>query len=215
MKIWKKRYLYKHMRFTLITQLILIAASLVIIFAFIKPSFLTIKEKQDELFVYKDTVTKAEEFNSAIQSLIEKKNSFSSEDLKNLDTFIPTNIDSLKVMRDIEGMFAFAKIPMLSLVPKELVKPSNADVLIESQIVTPDPVTTNTTYQDFEVVFAGEYEDVKKIIALAERNETLLELMSLTFEPQSIELDNQDPETVPEDAAFKYLMVFRTYGLAD
>ncbi len=203
------------MRFTLITQLILIAASLVIIFAFIKPSFLTIKEKQDELFVYKDTVTKAEEFNSAIQSLIEKKNSFSSEDLKNLDTFIPTNIDSLKVMRDIEGMFAFAKIPMLSLVPKELVKPSNADVLIESQIVTPDPVTTNTTYQDFEVVFAGEYEDVKKIIALAERNETLLELMSLTFEPQSIELDNQDPETVPEDAAFKYLMVFRTYGLAD
>jgi hypothetical protein len=203
------------MRFTLITQLVLMTISLVIIFAFIKPSFLTIKEKQDELFVYKDTVTKAEEFNRAIQTLIEKKNSFSSDDITNLDTFIPTNIDSLKVMRDIEGIFAFAEIPVLSLVPKELVNPSNVDVLVESQIVTPDPLTTNTAYQDFEVVFTGEYEDVKKVIALAERNETLLELMSLTFEPLSIEVDSQDPEIVVGDSPFKYNMVLRTYGLAD
>jgi hypothetical protein len=202
------------MRFTLITQLVLITISLVIAFAFLKPSFVEIKEKQDELFLYKDTVAKAEEYNRAIQSLIERKNSFSDSDVQNLDTFIPTEIDSLKVMRDIESMFAFVKIPLLTLTPKELVNPQSADVIVESQIVAPQPVSTNTTYQDFEVTFIGTYEELKEVLSLSEKNETLLELVSLVFEPYNPALEDAELDAKDTVGAFKYLVVFRTYGLA-
>ncbi len=202
------------MRFTLITQVALITISLIIVFAYLKPSFLELREKQDELFVYEDTVAKAEEYNNAIQQLIEKSNSFSSSDLEQLNTFIPSTIDSLKVMRDIESIFTAAKQPLLSLIPKEVVTPQSGDVIVEAQIVNSDPVMTNTSYQDFEVSFVGTYEDLKKTIELTERNETLLELMSLSFEPLNSEVSDANLEVIDTTGLFKYVITLRTFGLA-
>jgi hypothetical protein len=190
---------------------------LILIFTFLKPAFADIKVKQDDLFQYKDTVSKVEELNRALRELMTTKNAFSQNDLNTLNTFIPNSIDTLKVMRDIEAIFVELKKPLLSLTSKEIVAPqSNTDVEFESAIETPEPSTsTKTSYQDFDITFVGTYFDAKTMLEMIERNETLLELINVSLNPLTNEvLDNATVTKNIKDDLFNVTLTVRTFGLS-
>ena len=180
------------MRHTLITQIVLVSLSLILIFTFLKPSLGTIKTKQDDLFLYKDTIAKVEELNKALQALIATKNAFSEKDLFTLSTFIPEKIDSLKVMRDIESIFTTLKKPLVSLTADEVVAPTkNEEFEFESATALPEAsAETATIYQDFDIKFVGTYTDAKSLLSMLEKNETLVEVIELSIGAVNVSSEN-------------------------
>lgn len=204
------------MRYTLITQVALISIALIIVFAFVKPLLGEIKTSQDEIFLYADAVDKATQFNQKLQSLIAKRDAFSATDKVSLSTFIPTKIDSIKVMRDIQGIFATANKPIISLTATDVVLPQT-DPGFNSQVAAPTP--SNSTHQDFNITFVGNYSDVKNILQMVNKNETLLEVMELSFEkvdsavPNTSEKKNA-PENLPK-GLFRFHLIIRTFAVYD
>ena len=78
------------MRQTAITQIALVGISIVIIVTFIRPTFASIRTLQDEIYQYADATAKANEFNTLLQQLLARERSFSSDDKKALEMFLPT-----------------------------------------------------------------------------------------------------------------------------
>ncbi len=208
------------MRFTLLTQIALITLSIVMFLGFIKPSFATIKEKQDENFRYTDTLLKAEELNRELESLIARRNAFSAQDMQLLNTFLPQRIDQLKVMRDIEALFLELKKPLITLTVSEGVPPTvqNAEVdpEIDPQLVdaTAGQVVNPLASQDYQFTFVGEYLDLKNFLSMLEMNETLLEVVSLSVTPMDARISDEIRDKDIPKGQFTFAVTVRTYGLS-
>lgn len=203
------------MRFTLITQLALIAISLIIMFVFVKPMFSDIGITQDQLRQYSDTIAKASEFNGLLQQLVAKRDSISSSEMEALDTFIPSHIDQLKTMNEIQTIFDSGKVTITSLTAQDEVIPnSNVSSQGGSEVVSPD---NSINYQDFSITFTGSYQQMKDILAMIESDATLLEVEQLSF---GAAIDTSTPssnnaaalDALQSKREFK--MVLRAYGLA-
>lgn len=200
------------MRYSLITQVLLISISLVIVFTLIRPMLSEIRDIQDQVFVYSDTVAKASQFNARLQELIEIRDSFSGRDMIMLEKFMPTTIDTLAVMNDIESIFKTKEIPIISLTATEVVAPVT-DIAFEGDVILEESQDDN--YQDYELTFAGTYEQLKEILLLLERNATLLEVIELEFEKnQSEEIGSESKAEDLEEGMMSFALKLRTYSLA-
>lgn len=200
------------MRYSLITQVLLISISLVIVFTLIRPMLSEIRDIQDQVFVYSDTVAKASQFNARLQELIEIRDSFSGRDMIMLEKFMPTTIDTLAVMNDIESIFKTKEIPIISLTATEVVAPVT-DIAFEGDVILEESQEDN--YQDYELTFAGTYEQLKEILLLLERNATLLEVIELEFEKnQSEEIGSESKAEDLEEGMMSFALKLRTYSLA-
>jgi len=204
------------MRYSLLTQIALIGISIVVVLTVAKPMFSDIKNVQDEIFIYKDAVDKAQQFNSRLQELIAIRDSFSSEDMVRLDRLLPTKIDIPKTMRDFETIFSLQQLTLSSLKAvtstgqspaAEAVYDENGELVASADI----PLSS----QDFEVKFTGSYENLKDVLTAAELNETLVEVTSLKFGRHVEVIDLSKPASADKDAEqFDFSIVFRAYGLA-
>jgi hypothetical protein len=201
------------MRYSLLTQIGLIGMSVIIFITVINPLFADIAVIQDERVVYADAVDKAQQFNLSLQELVATRDSFSAEDLKQLELLLPDTVDAPKVMRDIESIFAIRKVPLTSVKPSEGVE---TVVYADEGNETPtEGVESPLAQRDFEVNFEGSYEDLKGILTLAESNETLLEVVALKFGVLSEGGAARKPTEEQESGTFLFTLVFRSYGLAE
>jgi hypothetical protein len=202
------------MGYKLFAQLALIVAALVLLFAFVQPALGTIKVKQDELFEYNDAIEKVKQFNARLQELISIRDSFSGDDIQALEKFVPTQIDQLKVMSEIAGIFSSRNVPITLFTAGELVNPAS-DILLEHGILENGESYSNVTYQDFEVTFTGTYDQLREILMLTEASDSLLEVMELNFSTSvanEISEEGNPAEQTPS-GEHSYKIVFRTYGL--
>lgn len=201
------------MRYTLITQIVLIIIAFVIIFTFIKPMFADIKESQNELFEYREAVSKASQFNGRLQELIAIRNSFSQTDVALLENFVPSEVDTLKIMKDIESIFALNGIEVASLTASDEVAPIG-DASLESDVIVSD-LGIDIYYRDFELKFKGSYADLKNVLMFSEANSSLLEVVELRFDTVAdaqVAADAEEAEAT-EDDAHNFIIIFRAYGL--
>lgn len=207
------------MRYTLITQVALISVSLVIMFTFIKPMYAEIETIQDTLFQYKDAVSKASQFNARLRELIAIRDSFSSTDIAILDNFIPTQIDALAVMKDLETIFSQKEIELTSLTSAEAAAPLTAvtfednmgfegDPGLEGELMYEEEVDT-TQQQEFEAKFTGTYEDLKEVLFATESSSMLLEVSELTFAA----VEEEGEEVQAPTGEYDFTISFRVYGL--
>lgn len=165
------------MGFKLLTQLVLIITALVVIFAFIKPSFEEIRMTQDDVLQYSDAVNKAAEFNARLQELVNVERSFSQQQMQALETFIPSEIDEGAVMRDIQTIFRQEGVELDSLVAKAAVSPTQGVQFEQAEV----PQDSQLSYQDFTVGFTASYDELRSVLQLLERNAYLFEVVTLDF----------------------------------
>jgi hypothetical protein len=203
------------MGYKLITQTVLIAASLVIIFAFIQPWLGEIKGKQDQLLEINETLARASQFNARLRELISIRDSFAQSDIDALEKFVPTSIDQLRTMSEIAGIFTLRGIAVKSMTAEEMVNPAQGDVEFESGIVPETSANADLSYQDYSVVFDGTYEQMRDVLLLTEASDSLLEIVDLHFNTTvKKEIDENGEITVPTgENEFTFTIVFRTYGL--
>lgn len=202
------------MGYKLIAQLSLIAASLVLLFTFVQPTLGDIKSKQDELFRYNEAIAKASQYNARLRELITIRDSFSTTDLQSLEKFVPTEIDQLKIMSEIAGIFSNRMIVVNSMTAQEIINPTE-DIAFESGIVEDTLMYKDVSYQDFEVTFTGTYDQLREILMLTEASDTLLEIVELNFDSsRSAEITEEgDPSRDAPSGQHIYTIIFRAYGL--
>lgn len=199
------------MRFTLITQVVLLTLSVAIIFLFIKPALAEIKIIQDDLLVYSDAVAKASEYNDQLQKLITDRDSFSQADLEKLEQFVPTTIDTIAIMHEIENIFASSAIKITSLIAKASTAPV-AEIYVEGEIA-PQDSQAQTASQDFEIKFNGDYDALKTMLGILEANARLLEVISVSYGTASGE--SEGGEGVKDDSSLQsFTLVLRAYALS-
>jgi hypothetical protein len=201
---------HNYMRFTLLTQIALLALSVAIVFLFIKPAFTEIKVIQDNLLVYSDAVAKASDYNSRLNELLGLRDSFSQNDLAKLERFVPSTLDTLVIMHEIEAIFASNDIQISSLSAKDKSKPeavvyTEGDQPLENEI--PEVMT-----QDFQVSFSGDYDVLKMILGVLESNARLLEIIAVQYgvDPEAPEADDRTA-LITDDQLFTISL--RAYAL--
>jgi hypothetical protein len=202
---------HNYMRFTLLTQVALLTLSVAIIFLFIKPAFTEIKTIQDDLLVYSDAVAKAEDYNKQLQQLLATRDSFSANDLTKLERFIPSAIDTLVIMHEIESIFASNNIKVSSLSATEQLE-SASEVYAEGEVPLESPEPSVTT-QDFVVAFTGNYDALKRMLGALEANVRLLEVIAVQYgtAPDEPEADGTATALKTDDLLFTISL--RAYAL--
>jgi hypothetical protein len=189
------------MGFKLIAQLTLITAAVVLVFLYIRPTLAEIKEKQTE-------------FNDLLRELILTRDSFSQSDLRALEKFVPTEIDQLRIMSEISGVFSSNNVAITKMTAHDLVSPQ-LNVELEGDIIMDANGSRELSYQDFEVHFKGTYEQLRTVLALNEASDSLLEVVELSFGGESQATVDENGEAIAEvgESEHNFKMVLRTYGL--
>ena len=203
------------MRYSLLTQITLIGLSVIIFVTVIKPMFASISVIQDERLVYEDAVDKAQQFNMKLDELISIRDSFREEDMEKLRTFLPAEIDTMQVMRDVEAFFATTGVKLTGIALDGESSGNDAQVYIDEFGQEQVSTESQLNYQDVKVTFSGTYEEMLQILNLSERNETLLEVTKFTFGTITTdgETQTESAEGSDDEDTFNFDLVFRVYGL--
>lgn len=199
------------MGYKAISQLVLIGVSLVIIFTFVKPTFVHISTVQDELFQYSDAVAKASEFNQLLNGLLATANSFSTRDMQALDVFLPSAIDEAQVMSDIEGIVQRYDVEMTSIESNELIVSVQAFTFEDDTMIEEDELM----HQDFEISILGSYGEFKLLLEGIESNAYLLEIVQLSFDVKDESTSGlQSFVPDPSDVEYDFSLTLRVYSLS-
>ena len=189
-----------------ITQIALFIISLVVIFTYIKPTFIAMKSTQDEIFQYSDASDKATQLNTQLAQLLSVEQSFAHADMVALETYLPDTIDDMAVMADITAMAGRSNLKIVMLSSGELILPEE-DVLFEGKRIVSD----GTSHVDFTVEVSGGYDSLKQMLRLIEQNKYPLEIIDLTI-GEFIEDEERDVTSSLETLEGQYKFVVRTYA---
>lgn len=204
----------------LITQVILIATSIAILLTYVKPAFGEIAIIQDDIIRYENTIVKAEELNNALRSLITAEQNISNSEKQKLNTYLPTEIDEVVIMRDMQNIFEGTSVVVtgLSAQAAEASLMSLAGFVEGSGVEREDEAAQPVLlYRDFQVSFNGTYEELKNLLARLEANAYPLEVVTLTFSSSGEGADEptrgpQQAADLPSDA-MSYNLVVRAFAL--
>ena len=193
------------MGYKTITQIILTVIALIIVFMYIQPKLLSIRETQDELFQYADASNKATELNAQLSQLVGIEQSFRTSDKVALNEYLPSVIDDMGVMSDIETMARQSGIRIIEMSAGELELPVD-DALFQGERIE----TEKTSHLDFGIQLNGPYESMKAFLQRLEQNKYPLEITEFSFG----EFSNEDIAVVKPDVSLggNYEMTLRTYA---
>lgn len=208
------------MRFQAITQIILVVLSLVMIFTIVRPMFAKIQVNQDEVHRFREAVATAGQFNARLSELRSIANSFSADDLAALELYVPAEIDTLSVSRDIVQIVEQNQMVVQSIGAEELEEPVESE---NAEMPMPPPVPMDPAMdpamgmvegtmlqeeaensmikQRFTLEVLGTYEQMKLMLADFERNAYPLRLVELEFTAGA------------ESQLFLFTVVLETYAL--
>lgn len=192
------------------TQLLLVLIAFVIIFTYIKPTFAEIRQTQNEMIEYSEAVENAAQFNQLLRDLIAKERSFSQQDRTDLDKFLPTYIDEIKVMSDLENIADQSGIEFGSVESSEVSTSEN--IMIEGNLEQKRPTVT---YQDFQFSMIASYSDMKNFLRRLESNAYVFEIYGMTFATAN-ERDSEGNPAVNQstngDPEYSISFVLRVYA---
>jgi len=200
------------MGYKTITQLVLFITSLVIIFTYIQPSFITIKKTQDELDEYADASDKASELNTQLSQLLGTEQSFKRIDIAALEVYLPSSIDELAIMADITAMVEKSGAKVTTLVSNDLTsseEDSEGDVVFAGERITPD----GTKHVDFDLSIETTYDSFKTMLKTFEQNKYPLEIIKLSF--GDLLSKDDKVETSVDSVEGVYDIVLRTYSYSN
>ncbi len=168
----------------LFSQIALIILSLGIIFTYIKPALGEIGKIQDDIGVYQTERQKVSDVNKKLDRVTNAVNAVSSDDQRRLLTYIPEQVDTVAVPRDLKAIADSAGVVLSQIKyegPKETTAPPS--------FVDPSMLSTAPAFSSFEPeahVFSFElessYEQIKMVLKAIEKNAYPLEVHDLTIE---------------------------------
>lgn len=130
----------------LLVPIILIVISGGIYLGYIDGAYDTVKTLQAEEQQYEDALRQSETLNRVRNELLTTYNNISTRDLDRLDKMLPNNIDSIRLLIDIDGIAAENGVALSDLEAE----PSGVDGSEGSIGIVRASFTTTATYQVFK-----------------------------------------------------------------
>ena len=188
------------MRSQSITQIILVVVSVIIIFTYIRPTYGNLQMTQQEVSEYRDALENADAFNSELQSLVTRANSFTTTEINDLERYLPTEVDAISVMRDINLIAERNFLELTGLSANDLVEGAQAGASGQGQDAGVQlPIDTVS----FEVALSGSYENFKLLLQDFERNAYPLTVADMSVTPNA------------ETGLYEFGLTLETYQLQE
>jgi Tfp pilus assembly protein PilO len=185
--------------FRFILPIIFVLASVGLFLGFTKEKWDAVKNIRSEVIEYKKALDNSKKLLSKRDALLETKNSITEEDLKKLDTLLPNDLNSTKLILEIENLAS--NIHGLEFENPKY-NPDSKDSKDEKPTTPGDAAKVSQDYGIFDLEFTlnGPYD---RFITFMEDLEKSLRLVNI----QDIEIQSQDGET------FSYIIKLQTYWL--
>lgn len=178
------------MQFGLISQIGLLILSGIIAFTYVRPTLAEIGDLQDDLYSYNEAVERAEEFNQLINSLVQEIESIPARDRAALQIYMPSSIDSLQVISDIQAMAARSNLLLDSAEGAdgdEVSEVTASEVVNNTGASVPDDANGSQSmlrqqqYQDFTMSLIGDYQRFVDFLNRVEQNAYPLDVVGMSF----------------------------------
>ncbi len=158
---------------SVLVQFALLLIGITLLVFYILPEFGEIGEKQDTLAEYNTAIERASLVNESLNRLLQEKQSISPADQERLDIYLPERINLVAVYRDLDAY----------------TKRRNLDLVSISSSGTGSGANTRTREANrnstsASVLVAGEYEEIKDMMADIDRNNYPLHVSSLNLVSQ-------------------------------
>lgn len=164
-------------------QILLVTISAVIFFMYIQPTFESMRTTQDETQEYREALENAAAFNQELARLVSQMNSFPTADRRALDRYVPDEVDTIAVMRDIETIVEDSDMTLVGLAEaseqtRPFFVPAQGQGQFEGEVEESGLVASQ-----FTINLLGTYEAFKAFLQDIERNAYPLEVTSVQFSP--------------------------------
>ena len=194
----------------LLIQIVLIVTSVTIITTYIRPAFADIADIQDDIARYENTVAKASQLNAELQNLAATERSISAQENKALVTYLPSEIDDVLIMRDIQNIFKLVNIPMTSLGSVSSNSYQAGGAIIEGRGTDASGMPA-LIFRDFQLSFFGTFDQMKLIMQGIEQNAYPLEVVEFTFGAPETQEEIQSTGLPP--GVMQYNVTLRAFAL--
>jgi|SRR3989344_2708567 len=154
--------------------LILIAVSIALFYVYIDPRYENIKTLTEQKREYSNALNKAGELSNVSQELLSQYNSLSQADLLRLEKLIPDNLNTIKLITDIDNIAGKYSIAVSGISVRE----SSSDP--SQQIVTDG---SEKPYQTAVISFSfsATYSNLVSFLRDLERSLQIIDVKSLAF----------------------------------
>jgi hypothetical protein len=136
----------------------------------VEPTFRDIGELQDDIVTYQTEQQKVSEVNDQLSSLIRVLNNVAPDDQRRLLTYMPNEVDSISVVRDLSLISEQARVVYISAISTgqgETVNQRKNEVV--SDFIQPKEHLFNLTVE-------GMFDQIKNLFALLEQNNYPMEI---------------------------------------
>lgn len=168
----------------LFSQIALIILSLGVIFTYIKPALGEIGTTQDNIVVYQNERQKVSDVNQKLDRVNSSVNAISTEDKLRLVTYIPDQVDTVAVPRDLKAIADSTGIILSQIKyegPETTVAPP---AFIDPAMLSTAPAFSSLEPEAHVFIFEfdASYEQIKAVLRAVEKNAYPLEVHDLTIE---------------------------------
>tara|TARA_B100001939_G_C16817854_1_gene562998 strand:- start:334 stop:903 length:570 start_codon:yes stop_codon:yes gene_type:complete len=157
----------------LFTQIAMVILAFAIIATYIQPTFQNIGETQDDIAVYKEQREKVSEVTAQLGRLQDQIGTVSLADQAKLLKYMPEEIDTISVIRDMLLISNEAGVVFLDATSN----PDSGQDRSTNNGQTDDQLTS----QKFELRVEGTYSQIKNLFALMDANDYPLEVHGLSM----------------------------------
>ncbi len=164
-----------------ITPIFSIIIAFVVFFFFTKPMLAEMKITQGKTAEFADAASKAEQLNTELSSMLNKKRAFEMKDIERLEVLVPQKIDEVRVLTDLNEM---ARVRNMLFGNVNVV--NGDEEVVSSDVTEASVVTQNITYDairstDITFSLIGTYDQFKSFLADVEQSLVMLEIMEMKF----------------------------------
>lgn len=163
-----------------LTLVAVILFSILVLVFYVQPRIEELRAQEASLAELRETVSQTAELNNLLESHLAKINSISSTDLQRLEKFLPQDVNSVLVARDINAM---ALTNNLSITRASINEDGSTDA-VNGQMLD-DETSSQVRYRvdttSLSFAFNGDYQNVKTFLQQLENNSYPIKITNLQF----------------------------------
>lgn len=165
----------------IILPVLFIGVSIGIFFGFIDPHYQQVKELRSEVAEYDEVLQKSKKLLELRDKLLSKYNTFSDEELNNIEHIVPNNVDNVKLILEINNIAA-----KNGLLVKNISISSRKEEGGESEGVQqsgPNVSESSKNYNSIDLSFSvdASYSSFKDFMKDLEQSLRLIDIRKISF----------------------------------
>ncbi len=156
----------------------LLVTAVVVSYFFTTPQVSQIRANQDQKVLFDNEINRVANVNQVLSQYQSTIASIPIADRQKLLRFLPSEVDELVFLRDIEFLFG-----IYNIVPRVLSIGSEEEISQTNQFIVDETAEDIISTRELKVSFEASYENIKNILLFSEQHPYLLEFRELRIAP--------------------------------